>query len=61
VNTRFIAWLVGVDVSAVLAYREVADWPSHWVARAQHRIDALGVTSEHEAMELYKTRLSMGN
>ena len=56
VNARFIAWLIGVDVSAVLTYLDVADWPSHWVAKAQHRMRALGVQDEHEAFALYRTQ-----
>ena len=53
VNTRFIAWLVGVEESAVKAYRDIADWPSHWVARAQHHMRALGVSSHSEALSLF--------
>jgi hypothetical protein len=53
VNTRFIAWLVGVDVSAVKAYEDVADWPTHWASKAQHRLSSLGISSQSEAMALF--------
>jgi len=59
-HARFLAWLIGVDVSAVLAYLDVADWPTHWTVKAQHRMRSLGITSEQEALETYRTQLIYG-
>jgi hypothetical protein len=38
VNARSIAWLVGVDITAVQTYRDIADWPSDWAFKAQHHL-----------------------
>ncbi|MGC9439242.1 hypothetical protein [Streptomyces sp. WG5] len=54
-NAYFLAWLIGVDVAAVLAYREV-QWPIHWVVKAQHRMRSLGITSERDALEMFRTQ-----
>lgn len=60
VNAQFLAWLVGVDVNAVRAYRDIADWPSHWAAKAQHRMRSIGVQSHQEAIQVYRTQLIYG-
>jgi hypothetical protein len=52
-NARFIAWLVGVDVNAVRTYPDVSDWPSHWAAKAQHKMRSLGVSSQRDAMSAF--------
>lgn len=59
-NAGFIAWLVGVEKSDVQTYRDVADWPSHWAMKAQHRMRSLGASSEQEAMSIYRTQLIYG-
>ena len=59
-NAQFIAWLVGVDVSDVVAYRDVADWPTHWAAKAQHHLRALGIGSEREALSVFRSRYYYG-
>jgi hypothetical protein len=53
VNARFIAWLVGVEPAAVKAYRDVSDWPSHWAAKAQHKMRSLGLSSQRDAMSAF--------
>lgn len=55
-SAQFVAWLVGVDADDVKAYRDVADWPSHWAGKAQHRMRSLGITSEAEAFQVFRTQ-----
>ena len=50
---EFLAWLIGVNASDIEAYGDIADWPTHWVARAHHRMSALGVSSQSEALALF--------
>lgn len=58
-NAAFLAWLIGVEVAAVLAYRE-CEWPTHWVAKAEHRMRSLGIRTEQEALSMFRTQYIYG-
>lgn len=58
--TGYLAWLIGVQESDVVAYRDTSDWPSHWTAKAQHRMRSLGITTEHEALDMYREHCLYG-
>lgn len=52
----YLAWLIGVQESDVMAYQDTTEWPTHWPARAQHRMRSLGIQDEREAFALYRTQ-----
>jgi hypothetical protein len=39
-----------------MAYQDTSQWPTHWPARAQHRMRSLGIQDEREAFTLYRTQ-----
>jgi hypothetical protein len=58
--TGYLAWLMGVQESDVMAYRDTTEWPSHWTIKAQYRMRSLGVSSEREALDMYRTQYLYG-
>lgn len=58
--TGYLAWLIGVQESDVMAYLGMSEWPGHWTVKAQHRMRSLGITSEREALEMYRQHCLYG-
>ena len=58
--TGYLAWLIGVQESDVMAYLDTSQWPSHWTMKAQHRMTLLGITTEHEALAMYREHCLYG-
>ena len=58
--TAYLAWLIGVSESEVQAYLYTTQWPSHWTFMAQHRMRALGVSTEREALNMFRTQCLYG-
>lgn len=58
--TGYLAWLIGVQESDVMAYQDTSEWPTHWAVKAQHRMRSLGISTEREALEMYRTQAFYG-
>lgn len=55
-SIAFVAWLVGVSSHEVKVYREIADWPSDWPAKAEARMQKLGIVTVSDALEAFRVQ-----